>query len=176
MSDLIQMDFNEVLLKIKQSKASALSEVNKVLIELYWSLGEYITQKSTKDNWGKSVVNELANFIQAHEPNIKGFTSRNLWRMKQFYETYHENLKLTPLVTQVTWSNHLLIMSVSKSNDEIEFYLKLCINERYSKRELERQIKSSVYERTLLVEKTFSNRVIPAISFSAHTWNNSIFV
>ena len=70
--------------------------------------------------------------------------------MKQFYETYAENEKVTPLVTQLSWSNHLLIMSGSKSDEEREFYMRLAVRERYSKRQLERQIDSGYYERYML--------------------------
>ena len=57
---------------------------------------------------------------------------------------------VTPLLTQLSWSNHLLIMSGCKSNMEREFYMRLCIKEGYSKRELERQINSGYYERYML--------------------------
>ena len=70
--------------------------------------------------------------------------------MKQFYETYAGNKKVAPLVPQCSWTNHLLIMSGSKSDEEREFYLRLTVNERYSKWQLERQIDSGYYERYML--------------------------
>ena len=70
--------------------------------------------------------------------------------MKQFYETYKDDKFVSPLVTQISWTNHLLIMSKSKSQEERHFYMELCIRERYSKRELERQLDSSYYERYVL--------------------------
>ena len=70
--------------------------------------------------------------------------------MKQFYETYAGNKKVAPLVTQCSWTNHLLIMSGSESDEEREFYLRLTVNERYSKWQLERQIDSGYYERYML--------------------------
>lgn len=57
---------------------------------------------------------------------------------------------VSPLVTQVGWTNHLLIMSGSKSAEERHFYLSLCVKEHYSKRELERQMDSAYYERSML--------------------------
>ena len=56
--------------------------------------------------------------------------------MKQFYETYKDDEFVTPLVTQISWTNHLLIMSGSKSAEERHFYMTLCAKEHYSKREL----------------------------------------
>jgi predicted nuclease of restriction endonuclease-like (RecB) superfamily len=151
-----QTNFNEILSTIQNSKQKALQQVNSTLIELYWNIGKYISTKTIKENWGKSVVKELAKFIEQKEPTLKGFTSRNLWRMKQFYETYFENEKLTPLVTQISWTNNLLILSASKSDKERGFYLNNTINERYSKRELERQIGSGLFERTELANQKLS--------------------
>jgi len=76
--------------------------------------------------------------------------------MRQFYETYAYNLKVSALLTQLTWTNHLLILSKSKSHEEREFYIMLSIKERYSSRELERQIDSGVFERTMLSKKVSS--------------------
>lgn len=151
-----QQNFSEILNLISTSKQKAFSSVNTILIELYWSVGEYISSKTIKESWGKSVVQELANFIVQKEPNLQGFTARNLWRMKQFYETYQGNEKLSPLVTQLSWTNNLMILSASKNDEEREFYINFCLHERYSKRELERQIKSGLYERTMLANKKLS--------------------
>jgi len=149
--------FNEVLTLIQKARQVAYTQVNQVLMELYWSVGEYVFHKTNKENWGKGIVEELAIYIKKEDPSIGGFTTRNIWRMKQFYETYRENSKLTPLVSQISWTNNLIILSGNKSDDEKEFYLKETIQNNYSKRELERQIASSVYERTLLGDKKLSS-------------------
>ena len=120
---------------------------------MYWEIGKYLHNKVKADGWGKSTVEGLSTYIQSEDPTLKGFTPRNLWRMRRFYETYHDYSNLTPLVTQLSWSNHLLILSKTQSIEEKEFYLRLSIQEHYSKRELERQINSSIFERTLLSDK-----------------------
>ena len=152
-------NFNEVLTLIQKARKRAYQQANQVLIELYWSVGEYIFHKTTKENWGKGVVKELAEYIKKQDPSIGGFTPRNIWRMKQLYETYKESPKLTPLVSQISWTNNLIILSGNKSEEEKEFYLNETIRNNYSKRELERQIASSVYERTLLGDKKLSTVV-----------------
>ena len=152
-------NFNQILITIQTSKQKALQQVNTTLIELYWEVGKYISIKTISESWGKSVVEELAEYIKEKEPTIKGFTARNLWRMKQFYETYKENEKLTPLVTEISWTNNLIILSSAKTDEEREFYLLLTNRERYSKRELERQIKSSMFERTMLANEKLSTVV-----------------
>jgi len=76
--------------------------------------------------------------------------------MKQFYETYYENTKLSPLVRELSWTNNLIIISKSNSDKEREFYLRYSIKENLSKRELERQMDSAVFERTLLSDEKLS--------------------
>ena len=154
--ELQSTTFNEILTLISSAKQKAFAHVNSTLIELYWNIGEYISTKTTKENWGKGVVKELADYIKVQDSTLTGFTARNLWRMKQFYETYRENEKVSALLTQLTWTNHLLILSSSKSDEEREFYILLTRKTNYSSRELERQIKSGIFERTMLANEKLS--------------------
>ena len=101
-------------------------------------------------SYGDSYIDEISREIQETFPGIKGFNRRGLYRMKKFYETYTDNDIVTPLVTQISWTNHLLIMSGCKTDEEREFYIRLCIKENYSKRQLERQLDSGYYERYML--------------------------
>lgn len=95
-------------------------------------------------------MTELAKFIQTHEPEIKGFSDKNLWRMKQFYETYKDFPKFSTVLREISWSHNLAIFSRCKTAEEREFYLKLSKQESYSFRELERQISASLFERTMI--------------------------
>lgn len=95
-------------------------------------------------------MTELAKFIQTHEPEIKGFSDENLWRMKQFYETYKDFPKFSTVLREISWSHNLAIFSRCKTAEEREFYLKLSKQESYSFRELERQISASLFERTMI--------------------------
>jgi DUF1016 N-terminal domain len=98
---------------------------------------------------GTNIVEDLAKYLDMNLRNVTGFSARNLWRMKQFYETYKDNSILSPLVTELSWTNNLFILSSTKSLEEREFYLRLSVKERYSKRELARQIRSGLYERVV---------------------------
>lgn len=151
---MMQLDkrqqFSEVVLMIRQAQYNAMKTVNAEMINLYWNVGAYISKQLETSKWGESVVKELANFLAQTEPDLKGFSDKNLWRMKQFYETYRDYPKLSPLVREINWTNNLLIFSRSKSIEEMEFYLNQSINERYSKRELDRQISSGLFERTMI--------------------------
>jgi len=149
-------NFQTVLTQIQTAKQKAYKQVNSVLVELYWSIGQHISEQVKSSSWGKGVVEELAQFINSQEANLQGFTARNMWRMKQFYETYCDNSKLSALLTQLTWTNNLLILSASKNEEERVFYVALSIKENYSSRELERQIKSGTFERVMLANKKLS--------------------
>lgn len=142
--------FKDIIQLIKQTRTNTLRAVNAELINLYWNIGDYISKKIEQSEWGDSVVTELANFIQKYEPEIKGFSDKNIWRMKQFYETYKDFPKLSPLVREISWTNNLLIFSRCKTIEEMEFYLKIVKQENYSKRELDRQISASFFERTMI--------------------------
>ncbi|TVQ16290.1 MAG: DUF1016 family protein, partial [Balneolaceae bacterium] len=96
--------FTDIIQLIKQSRTNAIKAVNSELITLYWNIGEYISRKIDNAEWGDSVVTELAKHIQSNEPEIKGFSDKNIWRMKQFYETYKDFPKLSPLVRQISWT------------------------------------------------------------------------
>lgn len=142
--------FTEIIQLIKYSRSNALKAVNAELINLYWNIGEYISKKIEQSEWGDSVVTELAKYIQKNEPEIKGFSDKNIWRMKKFYETYKDFPKLSTLLREISWSHNLTIFSRCKTIEEREFYLKLANQEKYSFRELDRQISASLFERTML--------------------------
>jgi predicted nuclease of restriction endonuclease-like (RecB) superfamily len=151
MPDLIpQPDFTAVVDLIRRSRSEALRAVNTHLIDLYWKIGEYISQRVEIENWGDSVVVNLADFIAKSEPGAKGFSDKNLWRMRQFFEAYRDEPKLSSLVREISWTNNLAILTRCKTVEEKEFYLRLSAKENYSSRELERQISASVFERTLI--------------------------
>lgn len=135
---------------IDESRQNALRKVNEELIRMYWQVGEFLSNESKNASFGDSYIDAIASEIQEAFPGIKGFNRRGLYRMKQFYETYKDNEIVTPLVTQISWTNHLLILSGCKTGTEREFYIRLCIKENYSKRQLERQLDSGYYERYML--------------------------
>ena len=139
--------FEEIIAIIERSQENAFRAVNRELIDMYWKIGRYISEKVTADSWGKSVVQKFSRFIHSRFVGIKGFSPQNIWRMKQFYETYVKNEKLSPLVREISWTNNIIIMMAAKSDEEREFYLSLSSKNSYSKRELERQIDSSLHER-----------------------------
>lgn len=146
-------EFYEIVSIIEKARTRAYKAVNHELITMYWDIGQYISKKTKESDWGKAVVTEFSNFLKVNYAEHRGFSSPNIWRMKQFFEIYSENEKLSPLVREISWSNNLLIMSGAKTDEAREFYLKLCIKNNYSKRELERQLDSMLFERTMLSDE-----------------------
>lgn len=146
----INNDFGAVISIIENAKGRALKAVNAELINMYWEVGEYLSELCAESTYGDKVIDEVANYISATAPTIKGFNRRGLYRMKQFYETYKDDEIVSALLTQLSWTNHLLIMSKSKTKEERNFYVALAAKEHYSSRELERQLDSAYYERYML--------------------------
>jgi len=150
-----KQNYNKILSNIinhiEQSKLRAFTEVNKALLLAYWNIGQELSKNAA---YGKFVVERLSGDLKFSYPGVKGYSVTNLWNMKRFYETYQ---KLQPgvgeLLFSVSWTNHILILDKTGSDEEKEFYLKMCIKERWSKRELNRQLDSSLFERYMLADK-----------------------
>lgn len=153
-------DFSKLITIIDDARSRALKTVNAELIQMYWDVGACLPDLCAQSEFGDGIIDQVASFIARENPNIKGFNRRGLYRMKQFYEAYRGDEFVSPLVTQISWTNHLLILSGCKSREERHFYLALCAREQYSKRELERQINSAYFERYMLSRtKPISQRV-----------------
>ncbi len=153
-------DFSKLITIIDDARSRALKAVNAELIQMYWDVGACLSDLCAQSEFGDGTIDQVASFIARENPNIKGFNRRGLYRMKQFYEAYRGDEFVSPLVTQISWTNHLLILSGCKSREERHFYLALCAREQYSKRELERQINSAYFERYMLSRtKPISQRV-----------------
>ena len=148
--------FTDIIHLIKQSRANAIKSVNAELINLYWNIGEYVSLKIAQSEWGTSVVKELAKYIQVNEPELKGFSDKNIWRMKQFYESYRDFPNLSTLLREISWSHNLAIFSRCKTIEEKIYYLQITKQENYSFRELDRQISASLFERTMIGNTTIS--------------------
>ena len=129
-----QNDFGAVLSIIESAKGRALKAVNAELINMYWEVGEYLSKLCKESSYGDKVIDDVANYISDTSPTIKGFNRRGLYRMKQFYETYKDDEIVSALLTQLSWTNHLLIMSKSKTKEERDFYVALAAKEHNSSR------------------------------------------
>ena len=146
--------FADICKFIESSRETTFRKVNEELIRLYWRIGEYLSVEMKNANYGDGYIQGIADSISIEYPDIKGFNKRGLYRMKQFYETYKDDEKVSTLLTQLSWSNHLKLLSSCKTSEERFFYMGLAIKERYSARELARQVDSAYYERYMLAGST----------------------
>ena len=146
----VEQSFAEVVEMIRGARQTAVRTANTQLVELYWQVGAYISRKLEQAEWGDGVVPQLADYLARTQPGLRGFTRANLFRMRQLYETYRDDEKVAPLVRQLPWTHNLIIINQSKRPEEREFYLRLAIQEQWSKRELERQFKAARFEQAVL--------------------------
>ncbi|WP_149241964.1 DUF1016 N-terminal domain-containing protein [Dyadobacter sp. 32] len=109
----VELQFGGVKRLIVSARNKTVQLANASLIELYWNIGAYVSQKVAANEWGKSVVVELALYIQKSEPGIQGFSERNIWRMKQFYETYTNQDQLLPLLQELKMIDRDKIIKLS---------------------------------------------------------------
>ena len=161
MSDSLQPQFAEILTLIKIAQQKVITTSNQELIKLYWSIGKYISDRLATSDWGQKAIEQLAAFIQTQDPSLKGFEKRNLYRMRQFYETYPNSEIVSALLTQLSWTHHSILISRCETEAERLFYLQLATTERYSTRELDRQINSGIFERTRLADAKLSPTTHP---------------
>jgi predicted nuclease of restriction endonuclease-like (RecB) superfamily len=115
--------FAEVVALIEAARGRAYQAVNAELVSLYWQLGEYISRKIASAEWGDGVVEELAASLARRFPGLRGFTRPNLFRMRQFFEAYRSNRKVSALLRQLPWTHHLVILGKTRLAEAREFYI-----------------------------------------------------
>ena len=151
--------FAEVVRLIETARQRAFQAVNTELVGLYWQIGEYISAKLSAAEWGEGVVDRLAVHLSRTVPGVRGFSAQNLWRMRQLFETYRGDPTLSPLVRVLPWTHNLIILAQSKRPEEREFYLRMAVQERWGKRELERQFRLGAFEKAALAPAKLSPAV-----------------
>ena len=157
--DLIDKDYTDFIIeiknKIRNSQYEAMKAVNKALISLYWGIGEEIYNQQQEKGWGKSIVEVLAKEIKKDFPDVQGFSSRNLWNMRNFYIEYKDNEILQPLVAEISWTKNIIIIEKCKEPLEREFYIKMTKKYGWTKDVLINHIENKSYEKYLLNQTNF---------------------
>ena len=148
--------FDDVLALIEAARRRAYQAINTELVGLYWRVGEHLSKKLETAEWGDGVVDELASAIAREYPGMRGFTRRNLFRMRQFFETYRGQKKVSALLTQLPWTHHLLLLSRTKTPEEREFYMLSVAKSHWTSRELERQLRTQAFRRSVLTPPRLS--------------------
>jgi predicted nuclease of restriction endonuclease-like (RecB) superfamily len=163
MNEIISQNYAKLLKDIKElvhaAQLESLKFVNKQLISVYWNIGKMIVERQQNETWGKSVVEQLAKDLRREFPQITGLSARNIWYMRNFYLAYHQNKKLPPLVAEIGWSHHRIILDKCKDDLEREFYVRMTRKFGWSKNVLIHRIENKDYERTLSGQTNFDQTV-----------------
>ncbi len=139
--------------QIQESRIRAYRTVNKELIQLYWNIGKEILERQEREGWGRSIVKRLSNDLRKEFLGTSGFSSQNLWYMRQFYSEYRDYANLQQLVGEIPWSHNLLIISRVKDMQEREYYLRMTAELGWSRNVLMNQILSEAYKRHKISSK-----------------------
>ena len=140
---------------IRAAQYRALQTVNLEQISLYWEIGRLIVERQQQHGWGKSVVENLADELQRAFPNSKGYSSQNLWYMRQFFLEFHQSELLQPLVGEISWSKHLIVLAKCKDEHQRFFYIKMTRLHSWSKTALRNAIEGRLWENTLVNQQNF---------------------
>ena len=162
--------FDEVVQLIETARRRAYQAVNTELVELYWQIGAVISGRIERDGWGKGTVQELAAYLARTQRGARGFSPQNLWRMRQFFETYRDAPDLSTLVRELPWSANLHIMSGAKRPEEREFYLRMAVANRWNVDEVARQIAAASFERAVLGSPKLSTALRELHPAGADDW------
>lgn len=141
--------------QIREAQLEALRAVNKRLIDLYWNLGKMIVERQEAHGWGKSVVEKLSAELKLEFPGTQGYSTQNLWYMRQFYIEYYQSEFLQPLVGEISWAKNLVIISKCKDELQREFYLRMTKKFGWTKNVLIHQVENQSYEKYLLNQTSF---------------------
>jgi len=136
---------NEVYSRVKDYS----KERHKVIT--YFEIGKLLTEAGGK--YGDNIINEYSKKLVIEVG--KKYNRRTLFRMKQLYNLFNEE-KVSPLVTQLTWTHYLVLLSI-KDKNAIYYYIEQISKRNLSKRQLEEIIKNKEYER--LPEETKNNLI-----------------
>lgn len=144
----------EIKDKVRQAQYEALKAVNVHLINLYWDLGKAISEKQAL-GWGKAIVPSLSKELQNEFPSMAGLSVGNLWLMAQFYTEYEADENLVPLVREISWTKHIVILKKCKDSQQRQFYILATKKFGWTKDVLIHQVENKTYEKYLLNQTNF---------------------
>lgn len=144
----IETFIDEIKQIIDDSRSKAMRSIDFCRVQMYWAIGKRISEKEQQGkeraDYGKYIIRNLSKEI---EPLYgSGFGVRQLELSRQFYRTYPN---ANTLCSQLNWSQYKLLIAIPDP-EKREYYQLEAVNECWSKRQLERQINSMLYERLLL--------------------------
>lgn len=133
--------------KIQEAQTKAIIAVNTELITLYWHIGREIVARQESLKWGAKVIAQLSKDIKKEFPNLKGFSERNLFYMKQFAEYYPEFEFSQLVVAKISWSHNIVLLEKCKDLNIRYWYAQNALKNGWSKSTMLMHIESDLYKR-----------------------------
>ena len=138
----------EIKSKIRTARSKVALSINSQLLELYWNIGKDISERQEKSKWGSNFIERMAIDLKFEFPEMTGFSRRNLYAIKQWYQFYSSRFEFMPqTVAQIPWGHNRLIISKVKDIDEAIFYSTETGNQGWNRDNLEIQIESNLFKR-----------------------------
>jgi len=109
---------SELKQSIIQSRYHAARLANREQLPLYLKTGKMLTEKIDAEKWGAKVVDQISEDLQKQLPGLKGFSRRNLMKMKQFYNDYQSLITVPSLTAQSDLPHHQQFMAVNNGTNE----------------------------------------------------------
>ena len=144
----------ELKSKIYSAKSNAILSVNRLMIELYFEIGKEIVSNQEVLDWGKSVVEQMSKDLISEFGEKSGYSSSNLWRMRNFYLSYKDNEKLAQLVREISWGQNIIIFEKCKDDEIKEYYIKNSIEFGWNRNVLMHHIKTNLFDRDKIENKS----------------------
>lgn len=149
--------------RVRRSQVKAALAVNSELIALYWELGKSIVERQERAGWGDGVLDRLSNDLAVAFPEMKGFSRRNLYRIRALYQAYRAESEFVPqAVAQIPWGHNILILEKVKEPSERRWYVAKTTEHGWSRSILGMQIETGLYKRQGKAITNFSN-TLPAL-------------
>lgn len=144
----------EIKTKTYSAKSKAILSANRLMIELYFEIGKEIVIKQEALGWGKSIVEKMSQDLKDEFGEKSGYSTSNLWRMRNFYLSYKENEKLAQSVREISWGQNIIIFEKIKDDIEKEYYINNTIENGWNRNVLMHHIKTNLFERDKLENKS----------------------
>ena len=149
---------NTLKKKVHSARQKIAFSINSQLLELYWEIGKEVDSKLKNSNWGTNIIDKISSELTSEFPDIKGFSRRNIYAIRQWYLFYSQKYEFVPqAVAQIPWGHNRLIISKIKDIHIAEFYNEQCQKNAWDRDTLEIQIKSALHNRIGSSSNNFLN-------------------
>jgi predicted nuclease of restriction endonuclease-like (RecB) superfamily len=147
----------DIKFKIHVARTKVALTINSQLLELYWEIGKDISERQKVFDWGTKFIEQVAVDLKHEFPEIKGFSRRNLYAMRQWYEFYSQKYQFVPQsVAQLPWGHNRLIITKIKEIEVAEFYCAETAKNGWDRDTLEIQIANRLHEKAGKAVTNFS--------------------